>query len=234
MKTIAQVRSQLRSLSSTHKQNRQQIFSKDPIKSFGVAVPQVRTIAKESFAHIKHLSKSEIFSICETLADGGRQEEILISFDWALRLKKEYEPSDISRFEKWLKKYVSNWALCDDLCTRNIGYLIFRFPEVIPKVVQWSQGKNKWLRRASAVSFIYAARRGQAFDDIILVSNALLSDSEDMVQKGYGWALKEASKCFAEEVYDYLAIHTQDMPRTAFRYALEKLPQNWKSELMNA
>ncbi len=43
-----------------------------------------------------------------------------------------------------------------------------------------------------------------------------------MVQKGYGWMLKEASKPYQEEVFDFVMKNKTVMPRTALRYAIEK------------
>jgi 3-methyladenine DNA glycosylase AlkD len=53
-----------------------------------------------------------------------------------------------------------------------------------------------------------------------------------MVQKGYGWMLKEASKPHQDEVYQYVLKHRKDMPRTALRYAIEKMPPEMKKEAM--
>jgi 3-methyladenine DNA glycosylase AlkD len=45
-----------------------------------------------------------------------------------------------------------------------------------------------------------------------------------MVQKGYGWMLKAASQAHQKEVFDYVISKKKTMPRTAFRYAIEKMP----------
>lgn len=38
--------------------------------------------------------------------------------------------------------------------------------------------------------------------------------------------LKEASNVFSNEVFEYVMKNKKEMPRTALRYAIEKLPQN--------
>ena len=53
-----------------------------------------------------------------------------------------------------------------------------------------------------------------------------------MVQKGYGWMLKVASQAHLQEVFDYVMKHKAVMPRTALRYAIEKMPPELKSEAM--
>ena len=53
-----------------------------------------------------------------------------------------------------------------------------------------------------------------------------------MVQKGYGWMLKEASKDFQKEVFDFVIKHKKEMPRTALRYAIERMPEKLRREAM--
>ncbi len=57
-------------------------------------------------------------------------------------------------------------------------------------------------------------------------------DKDDMVQKGYGWMLKEASKKHQAEVFDYVMKRKAEMPRTALRYAIEKMPAEMRKKAM--
>jgi 3-methyladenine DNA glycosylase AlkD len=53
-----------------------------------------------------------------------------------------------------------------------------------------------------------------------------------MVQKGYGWLLKEASRRHQKEVLNYVLKNKAWMPRTALRYAIELMPKELKAEAM--
>lgn len=114
--------------------------------------------------------------------------------------------------------------------------MIDKYPQLINKVKSWSHSKNMWLRRASAVSFIttigafYATKHN--LKDIFEVAQILLHDKEDLVQKGYGWMLKSASVHNQEQVFDFAVKHKSNMPRTALRYAIEKMPVNLKKQAM--
>lgn len=88
------------------------------------------------------------------------------------------------------------------------------------------------MRRAAAVSFIYPARKGMYLKDIFEIANVLLLDKEDMVQKGYGWLLKDASVAEPIKVYKFVMGRRREMPRTALRYAIERYPQEMKREAM--
>ena len=53
-----------------------------------------------------------------------------------------------------------------------------------------------------------------------------------MVQKGYGWMLKVASQIHQKQVFTYVMKHKSQMPRTALRYAIEKMPKDLKAKAM--
>ena len=159
----------------------------------------------------------------------GRQ----IAFDWAFRLRKRHEKEDFKIFETWLEKYVHTWGSCDDLCTHAFGHFIFSYPEFIPKIHQWTKSNNKWKRRASAIIFIYSVRKGRYLKDSLKIAKALMKDNEDLVQKGYGWMLKEVSNSEQREVFDFVMKHKSVMPRNALRYAIEKMSQDLKNQAMN-
>jgi 3-methyladenine DNA glycosylase AlkD len=88
------------------------------------------------------------------------------------------------------------------------------------------------MRRAAAVSLIVPAKHGKFLPEALEIADLLLLDSEDMVQKGYGWLLKEASRHHQAEVFSYVMRNRKVMPRTALRYAIELMPQELKKEAM--
>ena len=57
-------------------------------------------------------------------------------------------------------------------------------------------------------------------------------DTDDLVRKGYGWMLKSASQAHQQEVFAYVMRHKDAMPRTALRYAIEKMPGDLKARAM--
>lgn len=60
-----------------------------------------------------------------------------------------------------------------------------------------------------------------------------MKDNDELVLKGCGWMLKELSMKEPELVYNYLKKNKDDMPRVVFRYALEKMDKERKTELKN-
>ena len=231
-KIITSIRQDLRKNIDNKYKKEALIFFKEKVKIIGVKTPIVRKIAKKYFQEIKNFKKKEIFNLCEKLLKTGKNEEIIIAFDWVFRLRKQYKKSDFFVFEIWLKKYVSNWGSCDDFCTHAFGYFIYRFQEFLVKTEKWAKSQNRWLRRASAVILIYSVRQKKYLNNIFKIADILLLDQDDLVQKGYGWMLKEVSNIYPDKVFKYVMKNKKKMPRTALRYAIEKLPKNLKQKAM--
>ncbi len=204
------------------------------ITAHGVRVPIVRKIADKYFKVIKELNKREFYKKCEELLKTKSIEETFIVFQWTYKRKNQITKQDFKIFEKWINKYVDNWAKCDDFCTHTIGYFILKYPKYTNKLKKWAKHKNMWMRRASAVSLILPVRKDKKFlKPIFEISDILLQDKEDLVQKGYGWALKVGSDQDQKQVFEYVMKYKHKMPRTALRYAIEKMPKHLKKKAMN-
>ncbi len=229
---IETLRTELDSIGNEQTANRSRRFFKEPLKLYGITNPVIHQLSKNYFRILKELPKHELFSLCEELWQSGYHEEAIIACDWAIALKKQYSSDDLDTFEHWINNYVSNWAMCDHLCNHPVGELLMRFPHQIDRVKSWCKSPNRWTRRASAVSLIIPARKGYFMPDIFEIAQQLLTDPDEMVQKGYGWMLKVASQSNQQQVFDFVMQNKPLMPRTALRYAIEKMPPELKTEAM--
>ena len=113
-----------------------------------------------------------------------------------------------------------------------MGEFIEQFPSYLTQLKQRTKSPNRRVKRAAAVSLIVPAKRGKFLADIFEIADNLLMDDDDMVQKGYGRLLKVASQSHQQEVFDYVMKHKAIMPRTALRYAIEKMPKELKIQAM--
>jgi 3-methyladenine DNA glycosylase AlkD len=229
---IAQIRVDLKNNSDEHTAQISHRFFKEEIKVYGVKTATVGKIAKKHWLQAKLLSKQEIFGLCEELYLSGVMEEAFVVSSWMPNYIDNLEAQDIYTFKRWIESYVSNWAECDGFCNHTFGDLIQKCPEIVAEVKSWAKSSNRWLKRASAVSFILPAKRGMFLSDAFEISDVLLLDGDDLVQKGYGWLLKEESRRHQKEVFDYVVKNRKVMPRTALRYAIELMPKELKAEAM--
>jgi 3-methyladenine DNA glycosylase AlkD len=229
---ISQIRKELKQNADEKLKKSGERFFKEPVKMYGMKTVLGLQIGKKYWQKIQDKDKREIFSLCETLWQSGYMEESFIACNWSYYLNKQYEKKDWAVFEKWVKNYVSNWASCDTLCNHAIGSFVEMYPESIKNLKQWAKSKNRWVKRASAVTLIVPARRGKFLKDIFDIADILLLDEDDLVQKGYGWMLKALSEAHQKEVFDYVMKNKTKMPRTALRYAIEKMPKDLKAKAM--
>jgi len=229
---INQIRQELKAIANEKTRITILTFFKEPIKAYGIINADVNKISKKHYNSVKTKTKAEIFELCEQLWQSGYIEESTIACHWSYNVRKNYEPADFKLFEQWVSKYISNWAACDGFCNHTIGEIVEKYPEYLTELKKWATSENKWVRRASAVSLIAPAKRGRFLNDIFEIADILLLDKEDMVQKGYGWMLKVASNPYQKEVFDYVMKNKATMPRTALRYAIEKMPPELKSKAM--
>ena len=207
-------------------------FFKEDVKLYGIKSAEVSRISKEHYKAIADKSKPNIFGLCNDLWKSGYMEESFVACNWAYNVRKQFEPDDFDIFEKWVTAYVGNWASCDTFCNHTVGTFVEMYPEYLSGLKKWAQSKNRWVKRASAVSLILPARRGKFLEDIFIIADILHSDKDDMVQKGYGWMLKAASEAHQKDVFNYIMRKKTTMPRTSLRYAIEKLPPELKAQAM--
>ena len=106
-------------------------FFKEPITAYGIKNPAVEKLARLYFPKVKPLGKQAVFQLCEELWQSGYIEESFIACAWAYRFNNEYEPDDFRTFERWVSKYVTNWAACDTLCNHTIAALVEKYPQFL-------------------------------------------------------------------------------------------------------
>jgi 3-methyladenine DNA glycosylase AlkD len=212
--------------------NYQQFFKEKLAEPEGLRAAVLRLISGQVYRQFKDKSPTDLFQLCDQLLDSGERYSLFFAFDWALKQRRHYQPREFKRFENWLKKYVNNWGACDHLGTGPLGCLLVQFPDLVSKTHPWRKSKSRWLRRAAAVSLIVPVRQGLLRDEVFGAADTLLMDQDDMVQKGYGWMLKEATKRFPDDVFAYVMKHKANMPRTALRYAIEKMPEKRRKQAM--
>ena len=232
LQIIAKIQEELKQNSDLQTKASGERFFKEAVKIYGVKTAIVTKIAKKYDSDILAMQKSEVFALCDELWQSGYMEESFIACHYAYLIRNIYKPDDFNIFEKWVNNYVSNWAACDSLCNHSIGSFVDKYPQFLESLKKWTRSGNRWTRRAAAVTLIIPARNGKFLKEVFEIANNLLLDSEDLVQKGYGWLLKAASQAHQKEVFEYVIKNKAQMPRTALRYAIEKMPKDLRTKAM--
>lgn len=199
-----QIRRELKKSSSPQTKASGERFFKERVTMYGVKTPIAISIAKQYNREILFMPKEEVYSLCENLWSSGILEESLIASHFSHLIKKKYEESDFKVFKSWVENYINNWASCDTFCTHTFAEFVFQYPQYLDSLKEWTRSENRWVKRASAVTLVPHARRGRYLPEIFEIADKLLLDEDDLVQKGYGWMLKEASKPHQNEIFEYV------------------------------
>lgn len=222
------IQSDLSTIASKERSISMQNFFKNEIHCYGISNPIVQQIGRKYITLLKQENFTTTIPLIEKLFQSTYHEEALLACQFVYAFKKQYTQEHFEIFESWIRNYISNWAICDTFCNKVIGEMIFQFPPCIAHIKKWCLSEQLYVRRASAVSFIYPAKKNQFVNDQFEIAILLLEDKDDLVQKGYGWMLKVLSECREQEVFDFIQKYKSQMPRTALRYAIEKMDDRKK------
>jgi 3-methyladenine DNA glycosylase AlkD len=199
-------------------------FFKEAVDPYGVRSPQVHKIAAEAHKVLRHWPVARRNSFCRELWKSGKMEEGAVAIYVYRRFGKQCAACEFQLFEKWIDRYVRNWAHCDGVASWLVAAAIGNEPELIPLLSAWTRSSNRWKRRAAAVSLLQEAKQGRHTREILQIADALLNDPDDMVLKGAGWLLKETYPKKPCEVVRFLSARRGTALRLAVRIAAEKMP----------
>lgn len=232
-----QVVSELNAVADPARAEGEKRYFKGTINNIGVTLPGIQAIEKRLCRDLaKTWTVEQAMEFCETLLAMRVFEVSLLALEFLGRFAERLGPAEFDRFERWLgDDWCDNWAAVDSLCPHVVGPVLRNNPQLGPKVRAWADSENRWLRRASAVTFILLLRKGEFLDLAYEIAAVLISDkSDDLVQKGNGWMLREAGATDPVRLERFLLAHGPDIPRTTLRYAIEKFPPDKRAHLLAA
>jgi 3-methyladenine DNA glycosylase AlkD len=198
-------------------------FFKEPVKPYGVRTPLLRELARLAYAQVKQWPVAERDRFVTELWKSGMLEEGVIVSHLYRRFAKSCGEREFAMFERWIDRYVRNWAHCDGVSTWLIAASIANRPGLADRLAAWTKSKNRWKRRSAAVSLIQEAKQGRNTETIFHICDLLLADADDMVRKGVGWLLKETYPKRPREVLGFLDPWRATAPRLTLRLAAEKM-----------
>jgi 3-methyladenine DNA glycosylase AlkD len=231
-KLLQTIRSQIKAASSPERAAGIRAYFHEPVDPSGVAAPQLKQIARLVYREIKPWPVEDRDRLMEGLWKSGSLEEGAIVCYVYRRFSKSCAEREFEMFEKWIDRYVGNWAHCDGVSSWLVAASIANRPRLTAKLARWTKSKHRWKRRAAAVSLVKEARAGRNTEAILQICALLRDDADDMVQKGVGWLLKETYPLKPREVIRFLDDWRGIAPRLVLRIAAEKLTAQDKKWLL--
>ncbi|MFM2321710.1 MAG: hypothetical protein RL612_857 [Actinomycetota bacterium] len=196
----------------------------------GVTVPQSRSVAKQFYLmpliELQKLAKSKIHQ--ERFV---AQLILLNYFEKAKEQKGRKEYFDI--WMSWLYAgYVNNWDLVDVVGFR-FGTFLHDQTNHMKLLNQLAKSKVLWERRTAMIFAGSFIRAGQ-YTPTLVIADKLIDDEHDLIHKAVGWMLREVGKRDVSLLRQFLSDYAATMPRTALRYAIEKLPESERKRWLAA
>jgi 3-methyladenine DNA glycosylase AlkD len=228
----AEIRHLLRNGGSAEHAAGVQWFFKEEIKSHGWYTAKLRDVAVRCRRRIREdFSLDFLLQVADKLFAGRVLEEKVFAVFLLETMTEEFGDAEFRLFESWLPR-ISSWADHDGLVHYLIAPMVAAKPDRTGRVFRWAKSRNRWHRRAACVALIQGTRQKMFFPEIKRLSNLLLSDEDDMVQKGLGWLLRETAKADAKRTVPYLMSIRERSPRLVLRTACETLPAAARKKIL--
>lgn len=190
----------------------------------GVSVPQVRLISKRN----RDISLDEVEQLLASPWHEARQCALFILTLQYQRAKVE-ERKTIVDFYLSHTDRINNWDLVDVSAHYILGdYLLSHSREILYRL---TESPSLWENRIAMVSTYAFIRKGE-LDDTYALATRMMHHPHDLMHKAIGWMLREAGKKDVERLTRYVKQYAGQMPRTMLRYAIEKLEDGLRQEIM--
>ena len=201
-----------------------QWFFKEVVKSRGWRTAELRKVAvRLRRTIIKEAGLPFLVRVADELFSGRVLEEKHFAVFLLEKNTDDLGDKEFRLFESWLSR-LSSWSDHDGLVHYLIAPMMAAKPTRARNVFRWARSRGRWHRRAACVALIQGTRRKMFFPEIVKLSDQLLLDDDDMVQKGLGWMLRETAKADPKRTVPYLMKIRAKAPRLVLRTACETLP----------
>jgi len=192
----------------------------------GLPVPLTRALVKPFIGKVT-------LPDCSLLLDFPWHEiriaALLIMVESAKRMQKQRDLAGLTElvalYDERLER-VNNWDLVDVSAPNIMGaYWRCGNTETADRrhfLKKWAESGNLWRERASIVSTLALIRMG-ILEDTFWLSEYFIKHPHDLMHKACGWLLREAGKKNLDALRGFLKVFHKRLPRTALRYAIERM-----------
>ena len=226
------IRRVLKDGGSTPHSEEVQHFFKEEVRSRGWYTAELRKFAvRFRRSIVRERGMGFLVQVTDQLFSGQVLEEKVMAVFLLEKQTKQLTDKEFQLFASWLDR-VSSWADHDALAHYLLSPMVAAKPARCREVFRWAESANRWRRRAACVALIRGAREQQFRTQIVRLSNQLLHDEDDMVQKGLGWLLREEAKADPKATVQYLMKIRKRAPRLVLRTACETLPVTLRKQVL--
>ncbi len=206
-------------------------YFKEGYDGYGVDDKVLKALIEKYLDEWKNeMTIADYLDLGDLLIATGKFEEAGIATHFIASKKDEFSTETFDRVGNWLENGIQNWANTDVLCMLVLPDFIYN-KIIEPKdFTTWTESESKWKRRAVPVTFFEAIKKGYNPEPILSVTDKLMEDGEDDVQKGLGTLLREIWKKQPETAEEFLLKWKDKCGRKIIQYATEKMDKDNKAK----
>lgn len=206
----------------------------DRHRSLGIKAGALDKLLKQYKTEVKNLSCKEAFALAQMLYK-DKIEDTILAGNFVLQNKIDcIGKSKLPLLDKALDHFCS-WSTIDDFCIDVLQPILLTYPkDTLRFLEKWNQSKNMWKRRASVVAFVRkVGESGKFTNEALTLCENLISDKEDLVQKGVGWCLKDIMRGDKKKVLEYVKkLRKRSVPATITLYAIRDLKGSERVQIL--
>jgi len=155
-------------------------FGINPQNTYGVSIPDLRKLAKETGRN--HILSQQLW------ASGIHEARIL-----ATMIDSPKEVTE-EQMDHWIKD-IDSWDICDQCCNNLFGKTAF----ACQKAAEWSSREEEFIKRAGFVLMACLAIHDKKADDkqferFLPIIKREAADNRNLVAKAVNWALRQIGK----------------------------------------
>jgi 3-methyladenine DNA glycosylase AlkD len=203
---MKQMRARLASSADPVHAELHQAYHKSQKRFYGLRAPQLKAIFRDIFPSRQKLDREELMPLVDELWLSDWAEENWLGSMLLARLQPQLTPEDLP-FLKELTHRCQGWGWLDGLALETLGPLALRFGEPVYREARtWTTDQHMWTRRAAVLIHIVPARKSELAEEHAWPTfEELLPERDFFIRKAIGWALRECSKHYPEQVREFLA-----------------------------
>lgn len=151
----------------------------------------------------------------------GKRDEIVEFYLKNAERANNWDLVDLSA-----NKIIGRWLLLPTFLGGRKGVASLNTEHKIKVLDELAESTNLWRQRISMVSTWWPSNKGDA-SWCLRYAEKHLAHPHDLMHKAVGWMLREVGKhCSLDVLRDFLDAHYSEMPRTALRYAIERMGED--------
>ncbi|MFO0837613.1 MAG: DNA alkylation repair protein [Phycisphaerae bacterium] len=180
----------------------------------GVRVPAIRALVRPFLAAHPEIDAGVACDFFDLCCKRPCREELLFAQGILERFRRKLDPAMWSRVDAWIDA-IDNWEVCDQLSKNIAAELVTRTPALARDLREWARSDNPWRRRFALAASTALNQGGRSDVRLALdICEPLMRETEPIVQKAVGWALREAARKDAKAVDAFLdAQRDRALPR---------------------